>query len=79
MLVAPVVDMTDAQGLYSLSLEWSSDSTRSQTGTDGVLPEAASGPSLFTALQRELGLKVETKRLPVEVLTIDKAEKPTEN
>jgi uncharacterized protein (TIGR03435 family) len=79
MLVAPVVDMTDAKGLYSFNLEWTSDNSRSQTAADGLLPEASSGPSLFTALQRELGIKLEAKRLPIEVLVIDKAERPTEN
>ena len=43
-------------------------------------PEAAQGPSLFTALQEQLGLRLEASKGDVEVLVIDHVEKvPTEN
>jgi uncharacterized protein (TIGR03435 family) len=68
MLDRPVVNNTGLTGLYDFRLEWASDQA-----TD------ATGPSLFTALQEQLGLKLESARGPVEVIVIDSAEKASEN
>ena len=43
------------------------------------LPGSADGVSVFTALQEQLGLKLEVERGPVDVLVVDSAEKPTAN
>jgi uncharacterized protein (TIGR03435 family) len=43
------------------------------------VPDAASGPSIFVALQEQLGLKLESRKVLAEVLVIDRAEKPSEN
>ncbi len=49
-------------------------------GPMGSVPDSQPGPSLFTAVQEQLGLKLEPKKGPVELLVIDRAEKvPTEN
>ena len=61
-----VVDRTGLEGLYEIVLQWSPEQT-------------ADGPSLFTALQEQLGLKLEAERGPVQVLTIDSIERPIEN
>ena len=63
----PVSDHTGLKGIYDFTLDW---------GQDDSVP----GPSLFTAVQEQLGLKLETKRVPLEVLVVDHAEKvPTAN
>jgi uncharacterized protein (TIGR03435 family) len=67
-LNSPVVDMTGIKGVFDLTLEWAQDEA-----------EPGSGPSIFSALQEQLGLKLETQKAPVEMLVIDRIEKPSEN
>jgi uncharacterized protein (TIGR03435 family) len=73
----PVVDKTGLGGLYDFVLRWTPDMGQS-AGPD-VPPPDATGPSVFTALQEQLGLELRSARGRVEVLVIDHAEKPTEN
>ena len=69
----PVVDSTGLKGVFDFTLTWSPDEGAT---TDG----GASGPSIFTALQEQLGLKLESGKGPVEVLVVDHMEKvPTRN
>jgi uncharacterized protein (TIGR03435 family) len=69
-----VIDKTIFQGTFDVHLEFARD----QVGTHP--PETDSGaPSLFTAVQEQLGLKLESGKAPVEVLVIDHVEKPSEN
>jgi len=67
----PVVDHTNLPGRYDFTLLWTPDSIRA-TPTDEA-------PGLFTALQEQLGLKLEPTRAPADVLVIDAATKPTQN
>lgn len=67
-----VVDGTGLDGNYEFTLQW----TPASQAADAATP----GPSLSTALQEQLGLKLEAGKGPVEVLMIDRIErKPTEN
>jgi len=82
----PVVDRTGLTGLYDFDLQWAPDEMEVETGKSGERMPAESapagestGPSIFTALQEQLGLKLESQKGPVEILVIDRMEKPTEN
>ena len=60
-----VIDKTGLQGDFDFKFDWS--------------PQDPNSPSIFTALQEQLGLKLESEKGPVEFLVIDHAEKPSEN
>lgn len=69
-----IVDKTGLTGMYDWTLNWAPD-TVAQGGDAGD----SGGPSLFTALQEQLGLKLEKTKAPVEVLMIDHVERPSGN
>ena len=71
-LARPVVDTTGLSGTWDVVLDWT------PVDTSGDDPKAT-GPSLITAVQEQLGLKLETQRAPIEYLMIDQVERPTEN
>jgi uncharacterized protein (TIGR03435 family) len=71
-----VVDKTNLKGLYDFKLQWMPDPITLGISSPGAQGTSASGPSLFTALQEQLGLKLESARGPVEVLVIDSVQKP---
>jgi uncharacterized protein (TIGR03435 family) len=67
----PVVDGTGLEGSFNLKLEWAPET---------VKPDAMeSRPSIFSAVQQQLGLRLESRKVPMEILVIDHAEKPSEN
>lgn len=76
-----VVDKTEIlKGRYDFTLVWApEDSAVSPAGEQGSPPFDASGPSIFTAIQEQLGLKLEPAKGPVECLVIDHIERPSEN
>jgi uncharacterized protein (TIGR03435 family) len=62
----PVLDRTGLQGFYNLKLEW--------------VPDSTSGVILPIALEEQLGLKLETRKAPIEILVVDSAQRaPSEN
>jgi len=72
-----VIDATGLKGSYDFDLIWSPDDghTPLLNGT----PQESTGPSIFTAFQEQLGLKLESRKAPVEVLVIDQVEPPSQN
>jgi len=71
-LERPVRDETGLKGDFAFTLEWTRGLGESDAGP-------SSRPSLFTAVQEQLGLKLESTKGPIEVLVIDHVEKPSEN
>ena len=66
----PVIDKTGLSGNYDFELSWE---------MDGADPTASQGPSLSTAVQEQLGLKLEPAKRPMKVLVVDRIERPSEN
>jgi uncharacterized protein (TIGR03435 family) len=76
----PVLDMTGLTGFYNFTLNFTPEAAPSVPSPETPIPESAVGPSLFSAVQEQLGLKLEPRKAPVEILVVDHAEKvPTEN
>ena len=80
-----VVDQTGIEGKFNISLQWTPDLAmqprilKSGEPAPAPPPDAVPGPSIFTALQEELGLKLESRKVPVEVIVIERAHRPSEN
>ena len=74
----PVIDRTGITGKYDFHLEYGIDESTPRFQTDGG-PGDRMGPSIFTAVQEQLGLKLEPSTGPGEILVIDHVERPSEN
>jgi len=74
----PIVDRTSLSGDFDFDLTWSGDPTLSG-GRSGASADAINLPDLFMAVQEQLGLKLEAQKLPIEIIVIDHAERPSEN
>lgn len=81
VLDRPVVDRTGLTGRYDFTLTWTPDET--QFASMGVkvppAPADAKAPGLFTAIQEQLGLKFEPAKAPVDVIVIDRVDRPSPN
>jgi len=64
----PVVNHTGLTGAFDLKLHWAPDAAKS-----------SEEPSIFAALQEQLGLRLRSRKTPIEILVIDHAEKPPAN
>ena len=75
-----VIDKTGLAGSYDFTLTYANDPA---AGSPAAAPESASdsasGPTIFTAIEEQLGLKLESAKGPVPVLVIDSVQKPTAN
>ena len=73
----PVVDRTELQGAYDITLDYVPDETLAQEfrapPTASSIPD---GPSLFTALEEQLGLKLESTKAAVEFFVVDSVARP---
>ncbi len=68
----PLVDQTGLPGRYDFVLKWTPDTSSAAAEGDQV-------PGLFTAMQEQLGLKLEPKKGPVDVLAVEKVGRPSAN
>jgi uncharacterized protein (TIGR03435 family) len=82
----PVADFTQLSGFFDFTLDWMPDDMRSRSGPDSppqssvyIASDPSKTASIFTALQEQLGLKLETKRIPVDIIVVDSAELPSGN
>jgi len=75
----PIIDKTNLQGLFDIELRFAPASPIQSAPQLGAALPVEGGPSLFTALQEQLGLKLQAGKGPVEVFVIDHAEKPDAN
>jgi bla regulator protein blaR1 len=87
MLGRTVLDKTGLTGKFDISMHWTPDQSQAMQPPAGGLPPGMpqpppvdpNGPSIFTALQDQLGLKLESQKGPVDIVVIDHVEKPSEN
>src|SRR5262249_55282558 len=73
LLDRPIVDKTSLSGEYDVILTWTPQ------GAEDITPSPDAAPTVFTALQEQLGLRLESGKDLVEVLVIDSVQKPSEN
>ena len=75
-----VQDKTGLTGNYDASLTWTPDQMPQRPpGAPEAPPVDPNGPSIFTAVQEQLGLKLDSQKAQVSVLVIDRVERPKEN
>jgi uncharacterized protein (TIGR03435 family) len=70
-LHSPIIDKTGLTGTYDITLQWAPD--------QGAAGADSPGPSIFTAVQEQLGLKLNPSKGPVDTLVIDHVQQPTAN
>ena len=82
----PVVDQTGLTGRYDFTLNWTPDEFQFPGLRNANAPPppppppgTTEAPDLFTAIQQQLGLKLDSMKTPVDVIVIDHVERPSEN
>ena len=75
----PVLNKTGLKGLYDVKLTWTPDPALQGPGGPDAPPADPSGPSIFTAIQEQLGLRLDSAKGPVDVIVIDSVQRPSEN
>jgi uncharacterized protein (TIGR03435 family) len=77
LLGRPVVDRTDLHGFYDIELHYALDPVRAP-GRDAQ-PPTNDNPTIFTAVQEQLGLRLDAGRALMDVLVVDSLSQPTQN
>jgi uncharacterized protein (TIGR03435 family) len=72
-----VIDKTGLSGRFAFTLAWTPEKIPEGTPPAGIPPIDPNGPPLVTALQEQLGLKLQAARIPMEVVVVDSVERPT--
>jgi uncharacterized protein (TIGR03435 family) len=77
----PVLDNTGLQGHYTFTFQWTPENLAATGGqsADRASSSESSGPSLFTGLREQLGLRLESRKAPVDTIVIEHIERPTED
>jgi uncharacterized protein (TIGR03435 family) len=78
-LVREAVDRTGLVGIFDIDLRWMPDEQQLGPSPETAPPVDPDAPSIFTAVQEQLGLKLESTKGPVDVLVVDHIERPTPN
>ncbi len=79
VLDRPALDKTGLTGRYDFTLKWTPDEFQFGGSENKAPPPTDDAPDLFTAMQQQLGLKLESTRAQAEVFVIDHVELPSEN
>jgi uncharacterized protein (TIGR03435 family) len=74
-----VIDKTGLEGAFDFNLTWTPDQMPQRPPGAPEMPIDPNGPSIFTAVQEQLGLKLDSQKGPVSVLVIDHVEHPVED
>lgn len=74
-----VIDKTGITGSYDFTLQWAPEPPTMPSDAQPARETSPDNPPIFTALQEQLGLKLEPSKGPVEIIVIDHAQKPTAN
>jgi len=75
----PIVDHTGIAGKYDYKLVWTPDFSQFDGNPPGPVNNDAGAPTLYTAIQEQLGLKLEAAKEPADVMVIDRVMKPSDN
>ena len=73
----PVIDKTDLTGNYDIDLTWTPE--QGPPGPDAAASSSTDAPSLFTAVQEQMGLNLDARQGPVDVLVIESARRPVQD
>ena len=79
VLERTVADKTGLQGFYDIKLQWTPDSPPAARAGIPEPPPDTNGPSIFTALQEQLGLTLSSARGRVDIIVVDSVQRPSEN